>query len=153
MFVWRAATLLEQVRQLQPETYQAMVKLAADPQTLEAVYPSLTRISIDYAVMEPVSRGRGNAHVVAVPLPIAWADVGSFSSLYQALMTDEAGNAKVGDVHTLDAKGNLAFNQVPGSIALIGVEGLAVVRTADTTLVVPLRDSQKVRQLAAAIES
>jgi len=153
MFVWRAATLMEQVRQLQPATHQAMMRLAADPQQLASTYPGLTRISIDYAVMEPVSRGRGSAHVMAVPLPIAWADVGSYSSLYQALLTDESGNAAVGDLQTLDATGNLAFNQTPGSIALIGVSGLAVVRTADTTLVVPLREAQKVKELAMRIES
>ena len=152
MFVWRAATFLDQVRLLQPATYEAMLTLADAPDKLTDLYPSLTRISIDYAVMEPVSRGRGTARVVAVELPIQWADVGSYATLYQALPQDDAHNATVGHVMTLDASGNLAFNEAEGTLALIGVKGLAVVRTEGTTLVVPLDQAQKVKHLAAQAE-
>ena len=152
MFVWRASTFMEQVRLLQPATHQALMALADDPSTLGAIYPGLTRISIDYAVMEPVSCGRGNAHVVAVGLPINWNDVGSFSSLHQVLPQDERQNAEVGRVLLMDADGNLAFNQGEGVLALIGVTGLAVVRTADATLVVPLEQAQKVKDAAALAE-
>jgi len=153
MFVWRAATLLDQLRELQPATYGAVMELAADPSRLGAIYPGLTKISIDYAVMEPVSRGRGSAHVVAVSLPIQWADVGSFASLYEALPHDGSNNATSGTVAVLDAGQNLVFNRSGGVVALIGVSGLAVVRTADAVLVVPLDDSQKVKDLAARLEA
>jgi len=152
MFVWRAATFLEQVHQLQPATHQALTELVDAPSRLEAIYPSLTRISIDYAVMEPVSRGRGSAHVLAVALPIQWADVGSYGALYNALPQDHAHNASAGHVLVMDAADNLAFNYAEGTLALIGVRGLAVVRTADATLVVPLDQAQKVKQLAAQAE-
>lgn len=152
MFVWRAATLLEQVRLLQPATYQALTELAAQPGRLDEIYPALTKISIDYAVMEPVSRGRGSAHVVAVAMPVQWADVGSYAALYEALPHDAAGNAVVGQVLAQEATGNLAFNQAGGNLALIGVNGLAVVRTARATLVVPLDQAQAVRQMAAQAE-
>jgi len=153
MFVWRAATLLEQVRLLQPATYAAVTELAAHPEKLGAIYPGLTRISVDYAIMEPVSQGRGSAHVVAVSLPIRWADVGSFASLYDALPHDDDGNALVGDVVVRDAGGNLAFNQTEGVLALVGVSGLAVVRTAGAVLVVPLEQSELVKQVAASLEA
>ena len=149
MFVWRASTFLEQVRQLQPATYDALTGLARDSSRLEAVYPSLTRISIDYAIMEPVSRGRGSAHVLAVALPVQWADVGSYGALYKMLRQDGAHNASVGHVVAMDSSDNLAFNQTEGTLALIGVHGLAVVRTDNATLVVPLDQAQKVKQMAA----
>ena len=153
MFVWRAATLLEQLRVLQPATFQAVMQLAADPGRLSAIYPGLTRISIDYAVMEPVSRGSGSAHVVAVSLPVEWADVGSFASLYEALPHDGERNAVVGDVVVQGAHGNLVFNQCGGVVALVGVSDLAVVRTADDVLVIPLRQAELVKQVAAIVES
>jgi len=152
MFVFRAATLLDQLRQLQPVTHDAVVGLADDPSQLGAVYPSLTKISIDYAVMEPVSQGRGSAHVVAVALPTHWADVGSYASLYDALPHDGDGNATSGTVATLDAGGNLVFNTGDGVVALIGVTGLAVVYTDEAVLVVPLEDSEKVKQMAQRLE-
>jgi len=153
MFVWRASTLLEQLHLLLPDTLQAVTQLAADPGRLSSIYPGLTRISIDYAIMEPVSRGRGSAHVVAVSLPVEWADVGSYASLYDALPHDADGNAIVGGVAARDATGNLVFNQCQGVVALIGVTGLAVVRTAHDVLVVPLRQAELVKQVAASIEA
>ena len=101
--------------------------------------------------MEPVSQGRGSAHVVAVSLPIRWADVGSFASLYPALPHDGDGNAVVGEVVVHEANGNLVFNGCEGKVALIGVSGLAVVRTAEDVLVVPLRNAELVKQVAADI--
>ena len=58
------------------------------PDRLAEIYPSLVKISVDYAVMEPVSLGRGNAHVVAVRLPITWHDVGGFAALSEQLPRD-----------------------------------------------------------------
>lgn len=153
MFVWRAATFLDQLRLLQPATHSAVLELAAEPSRLGAIYPGLTKISIDYAIMEPVSAGRGSAHVVAVPLPVQWADVGCYASLYEALPHDALGNATAGTVAALDSGGNLVFNHSAGTVALIGVSGLAVVHTADAVLVVSLDDSQKVKDLAARLES
>jgi len=152
LFVWRASTFLEQVRLLQPATYDALTQLADDPGRLSAIYPALTRISIDYAVMEPVSRGRGSAHVLAVALPVQWADVGSYGALYKMLQQDSSHNANVGHVLMMEASDNLAFNQAEGMLALIGVHGLAVVRTDNATLVVPLDQAQKVKQLAAQVD-
>ena len=52
--------------------------------------------SIDYAVME---RTRD---AVVLPLDAGWSDVGSWSSLFDALSADEEGNVLQGDV--LDRK-------------------------------------------------
>ena len=152
MFVWRVATLLDQLRQLQPATYDAVVELADNPARLTAIYADLTRVSIDYAIMEPVSQGLGSAHVVAVALPTQWADVGSYASLYEALPHDEFGNAASGTVATMDATGNLVLNNDAGVVAIIGITGLAVVRSGDAVLVVPLKDAEKVKQMALRLE-
>ena len=61
MFVWRARTLLDQLALLQPATYAAVTELAAAPERLAEIYPRLVKISVDYAVMEPVSQGQGTA--------------------------------------------------------------------------------------------
>ncbi|MCL2489860.1 MAG: sugar phosphate nucleotidyltransferase [Propionibacteriaceae bacterium] len=152
MFVWRVATLLDQLRQLQPATYDAVVELADNPARLTAIYADLTPVSVDYAIMEPVSAGLGSAHVVAVALPTQWADVGSYASLYEALPHDESGNAASGTVATMDATGNLVLNNDAGVVALIGVTGLAVVRSGSAVLVVPLKDAEKVKQMALRLE-
>ena len=60
MFVWRARTLLDQLKLvLQPKTHDAVVELAVAPSRLSEIYPELLKISVDYAVMEPVARAKG----------------------------------------------------------------------------------------------
>jgi mannose-1-phosphate guanylyltransferase len=152
MFVWRAATLLEQVRLLLPATHASVLELAAHPGRLEQIFPALFKTSIDYAVMEPVSAGQGSARVVAVALPVQWRDVGGFASLAEILPQDEAGNATSGSVVGLDASGNIAVNAQPGTVlALLGVDGLVVVRTPTATLVARVEDAERIKQLVGIV--
>ena len=152
MFVWRAATVLEQVRLLLPATYEGVTALAAEPGRLDEIFPTLFKTSVDYAIMEPVSHGRGSAHVVAVGLAVEWKDVGGYASLAGVLAPDDAGNAVSGAVVSLDATGNVVVNADPaGLIGLIGVNDLVVVRTANVTLVVPLEQAERVKELVAEV--
>jgi mannose-1-phosphate guanylyltransferase len=152
MFVWRAATLLEQLRLLLPATYAAILELAASPERLEEIFPVLFKTSVDYAVMEPVSSGPGSARVVAVGLPVDWRDVGGFASLAEILPSDADGNATSGQVVGLDAVGNIAVNAQPGTVvALLGVEGLVVVRTQKATLVASVEEAERIKQLVQLV--
>ena len=86
MFVWRAATLLECIRRFAPAAHASLLQIAAawdgpDRQAvLDEVYPQLTKISVDYAVMEPASRD-ADFQAAAIPMPLAWRDVGSWNAL------------------------------------------------------------------------
>ncbi len=152
MFVWRAATVLEQLRLLLPASHQAVTTLAAEPERLDELFPTLFRTSVDYGIMEPVSHGQGSAHVVAVGLTVEWKDVGGYASLAEVLARDVAGNAVSGALVSLDATGNVVVNADPsGLIGLIGVSGLVVVRTAAATLVVPLDQAERVKELVAQV--
>ena len=102
--------------------------------------------------MEPVSHGQGSAHVVAVGLAVDWKDVGGYASLAEVLTSDESDNAVSGTVVTLDASGNVVVNaDVDGLIGLIGVRDLVVVRTGTATLVVPLDQAERVKELVAEV--
>lgn len=154
MFVWRAQTLLDQLAILLPDTHAQVVELAEHPDRLDQIYPGLVKISVDYAIMEPVSRGKGTAHIVAIALDIDWADVGSFASLYEVLERDAAGNAVVGAVVSQDASGNLLINTEPDAVlAVMGLHGVVVVRTPQTTLVGSLESSQQVRELVDRVSA
>jgi mannose-1-phosphate guanylyltransferase len=153
MFVWRAATFLEQLRVLQPQNHELITELAANPAKLREIFPQLLKISVDYAVMEPVSQGHGSAHVVSVGLPIDWADVGSFAALAAALPIDATGNCGEGRVVALDAKDNLLINRCSDThvLAALGVSGLVVVQTPEVTLVASLDHSEQVKALTQKI--
>jgi mannose-1-phosphate guanylyltransferase len=55
---------------------------------------------------------------------------------------------------SLDAVGNIVFSDDPGHlVALVGVRDSVVVHTADVTMVCPVADAERVKQLLAAVQA
>lgn len=142
MFVWRAETMMDCIRRYEPENYAGIEKIAAAwngaerERTLGAVFPTLKKISIDYAVMEPASRD-AKVRVAAVPMPLQWLDVGSWPMFAETCPKDENGNAiGAGKTLLVDTKGTLvASNDAGHLIATIGCEDLIIIHTPEATLV------------------
>jgi mannose-1-phosphate guanylyltransferase len=156
LFLWRASTFLECVARYEPESFrgiQAICSAWGTPearQVLEGVYPSLKRISVDYAVLEPASR-ESFVRVAALPLDLDWLDVGSWLSYWRASPRDPQGNAAAAERCLLeDCRGSLAVSGDPDHlIALVGCQDLIVVHTPSATLVCPKDQAERVKQLAA----
>jgi mannose-1-phosphate guanylyltransferase len=153
MFVWRATTLLDQLKILLPTTYEAVTELAANPDRLAEIYPGLLKISVDYAVMEPVSQGAGSARVVAVRLPITWHDVGGFASLSEQLPRDSQGNAVSGVSVLVDARDNLVINHAEDGrlVAVVGLSDTVIVQTPQITLVCPMGEAERIKELLSQV--
>lgn len=153
MFVWRASTFLDQLRRLRPDHHRLMTKIIENPDQIDDLYPQLDKISVDYAVMEPVSRGEGTAQVVAVRLPITWHDVGGFDELSSQLPHDESGNAITGTSVLVDSSDNVVINQPEDGrvVAVVGLSGTAVVQTSEVTLVCPLSEAERIKELLAEV--
>jgi mannose-1-phosphate guanylyltransferase len=119
---------------------------------LADVFPRLPKISVDYAVLEPAAAETGR--VLVVDLEVDWLDVGSWPALAHTLETDDAGNAVSGLAVFLDSAGNIVFSDDPGHVvALVGVHDSVVVHTTDVTMVCPVADAERVKQLLAEVES
>lgn len=154
MFVWRASTLLDCIRRFEPTIYASLMEIAAAwktaqrQQVLARVYPTLKKISIDYAVMEPASRD-AHVRVAAVPMPLRWLDVGSWPSFAETCAHDEAANALGGGRQLVkDARGNLLASSDPTHlISVIGCDDLIVIHTPDATLVCRKQDAEYIKQL------
>ena len=155
MFIWRAATILEQLRQQLPAAYEGLLKIAdawdtpRQQEVLAAVYPTLPKISIDFAVMEKAP------HVATVAMDVKWLDVGSWPSYGETLLPDVQGNRSGGGalVQHLGSERMLAISETPGHlIATINCRDLIVVHTPKATLVCPAGDAEKIKQLVAEVE-
>lgn len=153
MFVWRAATLLDQLKELLPTTHAAVTELALHPDKLNEIYPTLPKNSVDYAIMEPVSQGRTPAFVAAVPLEISWRDVGGYETFAEALGFGLDGNAGSGVRVDLDSSGCLIVNASgPDTVvATLGLRNVVVVSTPDAVLVADLADTQRVKELVELV--
>lgn len=154
MFVWRAKTLLDCIRRYAPENHGGLLRIAdawSSPRrqaVLEEVYPTLKKISVDFAVMEPASRD-ASITVAAIPMPLRWLDVGSWPSLAQTCPHDEQGNALAAERTLLiDTHGTLAASSDPKHlIAAIGCENLVIVHTPDATLVCRADCADSIKEL------
>ncbi|MDO5499201.1 MAG: mannose-1-phosphate guanylyltransferase [Propionibacteriaceae bacterium] len=153
MFVWRVSTLLAQLEKLVPDCHATVGILAAEPERLAELFPTLPKISVDYAIMEPVSQGRGTdgARVVAVRLPIDWHDVGGFPALAEHLERDADGNAVEGASLLMDARNNLVINKSDDGtvLAVLGMADTIVVRNGNVTLVCPVGQAERIKDLVA----
>ena len=91
--------------------------------------------------------------VAVVDLDVDWLDVGSWPALAGTLTSDAAGNATRGLTVLLDSAGNVVLSDDPDHlVALVGVRDSVVVHTADVTLVCPVADAERVKQLLAEVE-
>jgi mannose-1-phosphate guanylyltransferase len=144
IFVFRGATFLEILARLQPELAAGLEEIAAAPGRLRELYARLPSDSIDYAVMEKLDA------ISTLPLDCGWSDLGSWEALDEVLPHDEQGNAGRGDTLAVEARDNLLVSDV-GTIAVLGIEGLVVVRTGDTVLVMRKDRSQEVRRIVSAL--
>jgi mannose-1-phosphate guanylyltransferase len=140
MFVFSTATLSRKLRLHAPEIAAGLERLAAEPDRLDELYPEMPSISIDHAVMEKLD------DLVTLPLDCGWSDLGSWEALAEVLPPDSAGNTQRGDVLSIDSTDNLLYAD-QGTIAVLGVRELVVVRAGDSVLVLPKERSQEVRRI------
>jgi mannose-1-phosphate guanylyltransferase len=160
MFVWRADTVLNELATHLPDSYKGLNKIAEAwdtperQQVLNGFYPTLPKISIDFAVMEPASHGKGRGEVVVVEMPIKWLDVGSWPQLAETLETDSHNNAQECKACLfVDSDDNIVVSEDPEHlISLIGISDMIVVHTKDATMICPKNESQRVKDLVARVK-
>lgn len=152
IFVWRAATILDCLRQFEPEMHARLVALAnciATPKfesALESEFPQMKSISIDFAVLEKAS------NVCVVEAAFNWDDVGSWESLTRLIGTDENGNALDGQHCGVETKGCIVRSSKGHLVATVGLEDVIIVNTPDATLVARKNDEAGIRELVKRLQ-
>ncbi len=157
IFVWRAARIVELLKEFQPAIYAGLERLSDHATSLgwEAAlakeFPGLPSISIDYGVLEPVAAGASKGSVFVIPATFAWDDVGSWQALPGALGTDAHGNAISGASCQIETEGCVIRSTPEHLVATIGLKDFVVVHTPDATLVAPKGDEAALRKLVALL--
>jgi mannose-1-phosphate guanylyltransferase len=126
IFVWRVKDFLDEVRAHAPEVADAM--RAGAESDIGRFFAAVRPIAVDYAVMER------SARVLVLPGDFGWDDVGTWGALHRVRALDDASNAVAGDVHAVDASGNVVHAEM-GTVVLYGVRDLVVVTRPGLTLV------------------
>lgn len=164
MFLWRADTLANALREHLPNTAILLEKIAAAygtrkfAGTFRKLYPKCENISVDYAILEPRSaNGEAQSHIFCLPSDFGWNDLGSWTALHEhhVAKSKPGGRSPVfvsaSGSFTLNAKNN--YVHVPGKfVALVGVSNLVIVETEDALLVTTLDQSQDVGKVVKHLD-
>jgi mannose-1-phosphate guanylyltransferase/mannose-6-phosphate isomerase len=152
MFVFKASRYLKELSNFAPDILEACTAAykaaTADLDFVridKAEFIKCRSESIDYAVMEKTQ------DALVLPLDVGWSDVGSWSSLFDALPADEDGNVLQGDVLTHDTH-DCYVHSTSRLVAAVGMEDHIIVETKDAILVAPKDRVQDVKDLVANIK-
>jgi mannose-1-phosphate guanylyltransferase/mannose-6-phosphate isomerase len=117
------------------------LRLAAEP------FARAPKKSIDYAVMERTKLA------AVVPTDLGWSDIGSWSTLWDVLDHDPAGNATDGPVVMLDSRNNLVRSEESILTTVVGLDDIIVVSTTDAVLVSARAKAEQVKTLVEQLKA
>jgi mannose-1-phosphate guanylyltransferase/mannose-6-phosphate isomerase len=153
-FLFPAATMLREIERFEPAIAQAarasvagltrdldFLRLPAEP------FARAPKKSIDYAVLE-----RTNLAAV-MPADLGWSDVGSWSSVWDVMDHDGAGNATEGPVVVMDSRNSLVHSEESVLTTLVGLDDVIVVATADAVLVAARSKAEDVKALVEELKA
>jgi mannose-1-phosphate guanylyltransferase len=161
MFVWRVGAFLAELERQQPSLRSGLAQIAEawgtpdQDRVLGAVWPTLTKISVDYGVME---RAADAGLVATVPGNFGWTDIGDFHAVGEVLsgpdssVTDEHGNVIVAEpkeapVLLRDTVRTVVVAQSGRLVATLGLQDSVVVDTPDAVLVCRRDRAQDIKSL------
>jgi mannose-1-phosphate guanylyltransferase/mannose-6-phosphate isomerase len=154
MFLFRAATYLEELERFAPDVLGHVTDsversridldfIRLDPES----FAQSRSDSIDYMVMEPTEHA-----VVVEAAGLGWSDIGTWSALAEISACDGDGNTFRGDVVAHDAKNSFVRSE-HRMVAVLGIENLVVVETADAVLVADKGRAQDVKKIVELLNA
>jgi mannose-1-phosphate guanylyltransferase/mannose-6-phosphate isomerase len=152
-FLFSAATMWEEIEQLEPLMAEAAkASIAASTRDLDFLrlapepFARAPKKSIDYAVMERTKRA------AVVPADIGWSDIGSWSTVWDLLDHDGAGNAIEGPAVLSDTRNSLVRSEDSILTAVIGLDDVIVISMSDAVLVTARAKAEEVKGLVEQLK-
>ncbi len=154
LFMGKAGSWLEHVAGFQKEIYTCCANAFASRTTdgdfiriNEEIFAACPSNSIDYAVMEHLEANQG----IVVPLDANWSDIGAWSSIWEVMPKDDAGNICQGDVLSIDTEDSLLIAE-HRLLATVGIKDVIVIETPDAVLVTDRKKAQDVRKIVSRLK-
>lgn len=157
IFVWKAQRFLSLLEQHAPQIAEVVQRMAGHESMAawsdadRRAFAQLPSISVDHAVLEPLSR-EANSGLMVIPTDFTWSDVGSWQTWPELWGRDEHGNTLRGSHVALETSDCIVQTDADHLVATFGVEGLLIVHTPTATLVARRDDEAGVRRLVAEMD-
>lgn len=147
MFIWHVKTIVNELRQYQPDIAQIMDCIAPaffsvrEQSIVDRLFPDCPKISIDYAVMEKTQL----AYVM--PAEFGWSDLGTWGSLHTLIPQDDDRNAVIGDgVKMIESEGCMIRMPKGKQVVIQGLKNVIVSEHNDVLLICRLEDEQRIKE-------
>ena len=145
IFLWTLDGIMQAFKQYLPEIVEVFDKgiynfgTPEEQDFINDHFVDCPNISIDYGVMEK------SPDTFTIPADFGWSDIGTWGSLFTHAKKDENGNAKRGNVVSVDNK-NTIINIEEGVEAVVeGLEDYLVAFRDHSLLVCKLHDEQQIK--------
>lgn len=147
IYVWKAKTILEKYKKYKPETYKKLIEMSKNPKKIKSIYPSLEKISIDYALMEKINP----SEIRVLKADLGWSDIGNYEAIFNELAKNKKENITRGEVKLIDCQGCLIYSDNNKKIAGIGLKDMVIIDTKDGQLICNKKDSKRTKELSPSI--
>ncbi len=149
VFIWRAKAVLEAFAQYSQDIYEMLqagsAHYNADGETafIEATYPRLPNISVDYALMERAP------NVYTLPASFGWSDLGTWASLHAESPKDDQANTVQCQQHILQDTRNCLIRAPKNKLVVVrGLDDFIVVDEGDVLLIYPKSQEQEIKNIS-----
>lgn len=153
IFIWTHGVFKRELGKYAPELFEVTRRVgklknaAAVAQYLRAGFAQAPNISIDYALLEKMTR------LVVAECSFDWADIGSWSALRRQIRPEEHNNVVRGLFAGLDTENCIIVGDSQRLIATIDVRDLIIVSQDDVTLVCHEQSAQRVKELVKKLDA
>ncbi|TVP70382.1 MAG: mannose-1-phosphate guanylyltransferase [Leptolyngbya sp. LCM1.Bin17] len=134
MFIFPAGVMLNEFKTHVPDLIKPILEQGVN------AYPSLGKLSLDYAVMEATDR----AYVM--PVTFGWDDLGDWNAVERLLKQPGDKNVDLATHLAIDTEGSIVYSANPDEVVVtIGLEDVVIVRDGNATLVVRKDRTQDIK--------
>lgn len=146
MFAWKVSSIETAIKLYTPSIHLALFQNNILSQ-LNSVYPSLEKISIDYAILEKAN------NVLTIPSHFDWDDIGEWLAIERHLPKDSNGNVSKTPAISIDSQNNIIISENDHTLAIMGLSNMIIVHTSDATLICKKDDAQNIKKIVKLLEN
>ncbi|MGD1931129.1 MAG: mannose-1-phosphate guanylyltransferase [Leptolyngbyaceae cyanobacterium] len=142
MFIFPTGVMLQELATYAPEIMQPLQARGVE------AYADLSKLSIDYAVMEKTDKS------FVMPVDFGWDDLGDWNAVERLLKSPDHPNVEMAQHLGLDTTGSIVYTSDDDElIVTIGLEDVVVVRDGKATLVVHKSRTQDIKKAVKALNA
>lgn len=152
MFVWKANTILKEIKLYMPDLFCSLDNIQNSINTpyyskvLKSEWELIQPESIDYGILEKTKKA------YTILADFTWNDLGTWYSLFKALKKNNEKNHNSGDVITIESKNNLIISQDKLTV-VVGVDDVSIISLDNVNLIVSHEKAEMIKDVVNMLKT